>query len=279
MFANAPRLNTFLKVTGHILLAAIACATVFLTVRIAVMPFLVSIIAPSEIQEHAIKGLGSLIAVSVGYYLFVKFYEKRRVTELAINGLEMLSAFLAGGLVISITTGLLFVLGYYQVVSTQPLDEVVFAVIGLTTQAIFGAILFSGIFFRIIEQKVGSQPALVTLSIALGLLNILVDGLNVMVLVSSIVINALWFGIYIYSRNLWVVGLANGAWLSAVFATGILDEHWRASAPIISSAEGSTIITGGTFGPEHSIITILVVSISLLALLRKARQQGQWINR
>jgi hypothetical protein len=155
---------------------------------------------------------------------------------------------------------------------------VIFALIGLSTQTIFGVILFSGIIFRLIEPHLGTKYSLLLLSVLLGLLNIFVDGPDLVVLLSSILMNALWFSIYILSRNLWVSGLASATWLCAVFATGILDEHWRASAPIVSSYNGPILITGGEFGPEHSIITILVVSICLFFILRQAKHMKMFIK-
>jgi len=278
MLDNAPVVKASLKVTLDILLAVACCAVIFITMRFTAIPLIISLIELSEIQTHAVKGLINLLSFSLGYWLFVRFYEKRKAEELALSLRNMLLGTTFGAAIISITTLPLFTFGYYQIVESQSFDEVFFAVIGLSTQAIFGAILFTGIIYRLIEQRIGTKYSLISLSIALGLLNIMVDGPNLVVLLSSTLINALWFSIYILSRNLWVVGLANGAWLSAVFATGILDEHWRASAPIISQYNGPALITGGEFGPEHSVITIVVLSLSVFFLLRAARSKELFVK-
>jgi hypothetical protein len=273
MLDNFPSIRIFFKVTSHILLAIITCAITFLIMKFTVVPLILSLVDMSEIQIYAVKGLVNLLAFSSGYLIYVKFYEKRKTIELAFSGRNMLYGTLSGVAIISITILSLFTLGFYQIVSYQPFDEIFFALIGLFTQAVFGAILFTGIFFRIIEPHVGTTYSLLSLSIALGLLNIVVDGPDLVVLLSSTLINALWFSVYVLSRNLWVVGLSNGAWLSAVFVAGILDEHWRASAPMVSSYNGPVFITGGEFGPEHSIITIVVVSICLFLILRLAKHK------
>lgn len=277
MLENAPSIRIFFKTTLHILLAIMACAIAFLMMKFTAVPLILSLVEMSEIQTHAVKGLASLLSFSLGYLIYVKFYEKRKAVELAFSGRDMLYGTISGAAIISITLLSLFTLGYYQIETYQGFDEVFFALIGLTTQAIFGAIIFTGIFFRLIEQHLGTKYSLLSLSVVLGTLNIMVDGPNLIVLLSSILINALWFSIYVLSRNIWVVGLSNGAWLSAVFATGILDEHWRASAPIVSSYNGPAFITGGEFGPEHSIITIAVVSICLFLILRLARHKKLFV--
>jgi len=278
MLDNAPSMKAFFKVVLQILLAIIICAVAFLILKFTIVPMILPLIEMSEIQTHALKGVVSLIAFSAGYWVYVKFYEKRQTVELAGNGRYMLYGIVAGTAIISVTILPLFALGYYQVVAYQTFNEVLFAFIGLSTQAIFGAILFTGIFFRIIELHLGTKYSLIFLSILLGLLNLLVDGPDVVVLISSMLINALWFSLYVLSRNLWVVGLANGAWLCAVFSTGILDEHWRASAPIISSYNGPVVITGGEFGPEHSIFTVITVTISLFLILRIAHKKKMFIQ-
>jgi len=271
MLDNAPVFRASLKVTLDILLAVACCAVIFIIMRITAIPLILSLVELTEIQTHAVKGLVNLLSFSLGYWLFARFYEKRKAVELVFSVRDMVFGTLLGAAIISVTTLPLFTFGYYQVVANQSFDEMFFAIIGLTTQAIFGAILFTGIIYRLIEQRIGTKYSLLSLSVALGTLNILVDGPDLVVLLSSTLINALWFSIYILSRNLWVVGLANGAWLSAVFATGILDEHWRASAPIVSQYNGPVLITGGEFGPEHSIITIVVVTLCVFLLLRAAK--------
>ena len=271
-------LRAFFKVSWQILLAIIICVAALLITKYTVMALVHSLVEVTEIQGHAVNGLASLFAFSVGYVIYVKFYEKRNATELNFSGRNFSYGAIAGAAIISITISLLFALDNYQVVTYQPLDDVFFALIGLSAQAISGTILFTAIFFRLIEKHIGTRYSLLSLPILLGLVNITVDGPNLVVLLSSALISALWFSIYVLSRNIWVVGLANGTWLCSVFAIGVLDEHWRASAPITTSYSGSVLLTGGEFGPEHSIITILVVSICVFLILRLARKKKLFVK-
>lgn len=278
MLENSPSIRSFFKVAVQIVLAILTCLVLLLVMRFTVVSLIVSSIEMSDIQVHAVKGILSLGAFSLGYWIYVKFYEKRKTVEFSFTGRNMLFSTLFGATTISLTILPLFALSYYQIETYQTFDEVFFAIIGLSTQATFGAILFTGIIFRLIELQIGTKYSLLSLSVLLGLLNIMVDGPDLVVLISSILISALWFSIYVLSRNLWVVGLANGAWLCAVFATGILDEHWRASAPILSNYSGSVLITGGEFGPEHSIVTIVIVSICLFLILRLANLREMFVK-
>jgi hypothetical protein len=278
MLENTPSIRHFVKVTSQILLAVMSCALVFLMIKFTILSFILSLTDMSEIHTHAVKGLASLISFSLGYLIYVKYYEKRKTVELALSGPNILYGTMFGTVIISSTILSLFALGYYQIELFQSSDEVLSALIGLSTQAIVGTIIFTGVFFRLIELQIGTKYSLLSLSILLGLLNIMVDGANLLVLLSTFLINALWFSLYVLSRNLWVVGLTTGAWLSTVFAVGILDEHWRASAPIISNFHGPVFLTGGDFGPEHSVITIVVVSICLFFILHLAKDKELFIS-
>lgn len=284
MFKKSPFLQTLTKTVGHILLAIVAYILAIVMAGRVITPLVLTILAmltevkPNEIQLHALKGLANLLCIGLAYFAYVKYFEKRQAVELAFSGRYMLLGLFSGAVLISITSLSLFAMGYYQVVSHQPMDEMLFALIGLMTQAITGEVLFRGVFFRLIERNVGSLYSLVVVSVLLGLLNILNDGLNLTVLVATILISALWCSVYILSRNLWVVGLFVGGWLYAVFLTGILDEHWRASAPVVSSYNGPVWFSGGQFGPEASVITIVVVAVSLSLVLGLAKRQGCFVG-
>jgi len=55
-------------------------------------------------------------------------------------------------------------------------------------------------------------------------------------------------------------------------------EEFAGKAPIESTYEGPLLITGGAFGPEGSIITLVVVAISTFLVLRWARQKNRFIK-
>ena len=183
MLDNSPSIKIFFKVVLQIILAIMTCSVAFLILKFTALPVIFSLTEMSEIQTHAIKGMVSLFAFSLGYWIYVKFYEKRQTVEFSGHGRYMLYGIFSGAAIISMTILPLFFLGYYQVVAYQTFNGVLFAFIGLSTQAIFGTIIFIGIFFRIIETHLGTKYSLISFSILLGLLNILVDGPDVVVLI------------------------------------------------------------------------------------------------
>lgn len=278
MFENHPVVKGTLRAIAQIVLGIVSIVAAIVIVKRLLLPSILIFVELSEVQLHAVSGLGELVFVSLAYLAYIRFYEKRRTIELAFDGRNMLYGAISGVAIVSVTTLSLFAMGYYEIVTYQALDEMLLVLVALSAQAVVGEFIFRGIFFRIIERQVGTVYSLVLVSVAYGLLNILVDGPNPIVMVSTMLISALWCGVYILSRNLWVVGLHAAGWLYAIFAIGILDEHWRASAPIISNYNGPPLLTGGAFGPDASIISIVVVSIFLFLVLRIARQKDRFIR-
>lgn len=78
--------------------------------------------------------------------------------------------------------------------------------------------------------------------------------------------------------SLWKAGLHHTLWNLAIVVTEIpLSglEDWRAAAPLASRYHGPGWLTGGAFGPENSLITVVVVCSALALSIRHwRRQQG-----
>jgi len=265
----SPVFSNIVKLVSHIFLglvsiiAAIAAAS-FITAQIAP-----NIIALNVEQLSTLKAAINITLTAVFYMAFVRFYEKRAATELAFAGRRMLYGALLGFAMLAVPTLMLFALGNYQVVSDQGMGEMLFVVIGISAIAISEEFIFRAIVFRVMERYIGTLYALLFVCfLSIGLTALSGDGIGFNALFSTALISALWCSIYILTRNIWVVALHHAAWNYAEFSSGILDEHWRTNAPIISRAEGPQILTGGAFGPEASILTMILCAASLLYLYR-----------
>jgi hypothetical protein len=100
-------------------------------------------------------------------------------------------------------------------------------------------------------------------------------------LVSVTMLGLLWAGVFILTRNLWVVVANHAAWnftilLSGVPLSGIKD--WRALAPLETRYAGPDWLTGGMFGPESSLLVIMLITVAVMLLLRIARWNGAFLK-
>lgn len=258
------------KLLGHILLGLAILIAAIVAAKLTIVPIVLMFINLDTEQVHNLGGFADIILTGLFYTAFVRFYEKRRVWELAFQGRAMMYGALAGLLMFSIPVISLFSMGYYEVVTFQGYNAMFFVIFGIGAIAIGEEFIFRGVIFRILEQYIGTLYALMFVSMLLGITSILSnDSLSLAGILTAMLTSALWCAIYVWSRNLWVVGLHHAAWNYAEFASGILDEHWRVSAPILSSAEGPSLLTGGPLGPESSILTLILCSTSLLLIYQQ----------
>jgi len=143
------------------------------------------------------------------------------------------------------------------------------------TAAIFEEILLRGIFFRLIEEKLGSYIALLISALIFGALH-LANPNSSMIAALGIAIQAglLLGASYIYSKNLWFPIAIHFAWnftQSGIFGASTSGNSISKSL-LTSKIDGVKLITGGQFGPEGSIqatLFCLTATIILMILIHK----------
>lgn len=244
--------------------------------RSLLLPALAAVFHLAEPTTAVLRRSGILAFALLGYWLYVRFHEKRAATELRIVPLGIVLGALSGALLISITTLSLFALGNYEVVAVRGMQGVPPIAGAILVAAVIEEIVFRGIVFRALEGALGTVSAVLLQSLLFAILHWFNAGADVAMVLALTLIGAFWTCIFIASRNLWVVGVHHAAWNFAIFATGIPlsgMEDWRAKAPLESIYHGPDWLTGGEFGPETSIITAVVVMASIVVLVQWIRRQ------
>jgi membrane protease YdiL (CAAX protease family) len=272
-----PSRKDLLAALVRLVLALAAFSLSVLLYRSLLLPALTALLHLEEPAIAVFRRSGILLFAVLGYWLYVRWHEKRAATELRIVPLGMALGALSGALLISITTLSLFALGNYEVVAVRGYQGVPAIAGAILVAAILEEIMFRGIVFRTLEGALGTVPALLLQSLVFAIMHSSNAGADLVMVLALTLIGAFWTCIFIASRNLWVVGLHHAAWNFAIFATGIPlsgIEDWRAKAPLESVYHGPVWLTGGEFGPETSIITALVVLASIVVLVRWTRKRS-----
>lgn len=135
-------------------------------------------------------------------------------------------------------------------------------------------VAFRGILFRILEEGVGTRAALVASAVIFSAAHLANHGAHGVTVLSVTLAGLMWAALFIVWRNLWVVAAHHCCWNATIFMIGLplSGEDWRAQAPFETLSHGSILWTGGAFGPEDSLVN-LVVSLAICALLwRLARR-------
>lgn len=138
-------------------------------------------------------------------------------------------------------------------------------------------ILFRGLLYRALSQTVGTWLALASTAALFGAAHAFNPGASV---VSSLAIGLeaglLLGAAYAWTKRLWLpIGLHAG-WNFAEASLFGVTESGKAQAPgaIVGQLHGPAVLTGGGFGPEASIVAVLVCLIPTAYFLWRAHGKG-----
>lgn len=251
-----------------------ACVALY---RFGVMTVLASTFPLSQLQLTSLRRVGVTASLLGAYWAVARFYERRTVSELALAPVAMSLSASSGIILVGITILSLYALDAYQVLSFRGFAAAPSIMGVILVGVIFEEVVFRGVIFRLLEQHAGTAVALVAQALIFGGLHLFNTGTSPTTSISVTLLGAFWAVIYVYSRNLWAAIANHLAWNITIFLSGLPlsgQEEWRLSAPFASSYRGPAWLTGGAFGPEDSIVTLLVMASALGLLTHRAWRQG-----
>jgi uncharacterized protein len=218
-------------------------------------------------------GVFLIFVMCAAYFGYVRLVERRKVVELAHGRapMEFALGLLVGAALFAATASILGLLGVWQIDGANAWTALVYPLSAALGAAFIEEILFRGILFRIAEESLGSWLAIALSAAVFGVAHGFNPGANA---ISTIAIcleaGVLLAAAYIYSRRLWFpIGL-HFAWNFT--ETGIFGASTSGSAAqglLVSRLSGPELLTGGAFGPEASVVAVLVclnASVGLLVL-------------
>ncbi|MEI8145927.1 MAG: type II CAAX endopeptidase family protein, partial [Alphaproteobacteria bacterium] len=228
----------------------------------------------------AIETTAIMAALALAYYVaFVRIIEGRRVTELSLAGMgrELGTGLLIGALLYTACVLILIALGVYRIEGLNPWTFVLPAVAMALSSGVFEELIFRGALFRIVEEWLGSWISLVVSSFVFGFMHLLNPSATILGAVYiSIEAGLLLAAAYMLTHRLWLSIGFHMAWnytQSAIFS-GIVSGGVGAPGLIRSNIQGPTILTGGNFGLESSIIAFALCTATGVALLVLAIKRG-----
>ena len=245
--------------------------------KVLLHPLIGSASSLDESSLAIVRRVSFLLAVVLAYWAFVRFYERRPVRELAPRGEWILLAAVAGSLSIGVTILALYAAGPYELVSFRGFGEAGGVFLTLWVAAVLEEVAFRGILFRILEEALGTRAALFGSAVLFSLAHLQNNGFRAVTLLSVTLGGLMWAEVFILSRNLWVAAAHHCCWNATIFMIGLplSGENWQAQAPWESVVHGASLWTGGAFGPEDSLVNLVVCLAICAALWGLARKRGQ----
>jgi membrane protease YdiL (CAAX protease family) len=270
-----------------IIVGLIICAGLVVAAQIGIRALLKATPLADEVK-NLIGGLIVAVISLISYSVLYSFYEKRKITELSKNHLvkNLALGILLGAVLQSLTIFVIYLTGGFSVISVNNFLYFLPALTMAFTSAIFEEILFRGIIFRLMEEKLGSYIALALSALLFGLMHWANPNSSLIAALGlSVQAGFLLGAAFIYSKNLWFPIAIHFAWnftQSGIYGAST-SGHNIGKSLLTTKIEGTELITGGQFGPEGSIqatLFCLTAAIILMILNHKQNKivRPYWTN-
>ena len=217
-----------------------------------------------------------LILIHVAYLLYVRFVEWRRAGEVSLVGAarEAARGAALGGALMSGAVGILWLAGFYHVAAAHPPAALVPAA-GFMIVAAYGEeLLLRVIFFRILEEWLGTGWALAVSAGLFGLLHQANPHATPISTASITLAGALLGAAFAVTRRIWLPAGVHFGWnflQGGIF--GLPVSGYKTAGLLVASLAGPPALSGGTFGVEGSLLSIALCAAATVPLLLAAARR------
>jgi len=235
--------------------------------------------ADSPLIGIAMAALMAALAFAV-YIAFVKFIERRPVSELAlpVMGRELGLGMLFGAGLYTLCVLVLMVLGVYRIEEINPLALLLPSVAMALSSGVFEELLHRGTIFRNVEELLGSWIALLASALFFGFRHLSnADGNIIGAVAITIEAGVLLAAVYLLTRRLWLSIGFHIAWnftQSGIFS-GSVSGAFEKPGLFKATIEGPELLTGGKFGMEATLVALLICTTAGLVMLVMAVRRGK----
>lgn len=232
-----------------------------------------------------VVGVAAAAVALTAYAVACRVLERRSPVELPARAAwpTLRTGVVAGSALFTMTILVIALLGGYRIVGWGSVGGLLATTGVMAVVAVTEEILFRGVLFRIVEELTGTWGALAISAGLFGLLHLVNPGATVWGAVAiAIEAGAMLGAAYAATRTLWLpIGLHLG-WNVAeagIFGTTVSGSEPGLSGLLEGALSGPAALTGGTFGPEASLVAIIACMVPTILFLRIARQRGHIYGR
>lgn len=227
-------------------------------------------------------GIVAIITVAVLVYIgMVRLLERRAVSEFSVAHAprELAIGILLGVLAITATVGLMWLFGTYRVTGTNSAMTLINALAIGMVPAFTEEIVFRGILHRIIEGSLGTWAALISTSLVFGASHLANPNASWFAAIAIAIEAGLMLGAtYTLTRRLWLPIGMHFAWNWAQGGVyGVPVSGITVNGLLSSEVSGPTLLAGGGFGAEGTVLAIAVCLIIFLAAMVRVYRDNRLI--
>ncbi|WP_433293576.1 lysostaphin resistance A-like protein [Actinoplanes sp. CA-030573] len=230
-----------------------------------------------------ILGLATAVAALFAYGWIVRRTERRAPAEIALPGAASAlgrGTLLGIGLFAAVIANIALLGGYSAGAGSAggAIALIGFMAAAATTEEL----IFRGVLFRIVEERLGTWLALGLTGLLFGLSHLLNPHASLWGAIAiAIEAGGMLAAAYAATRTLWLpIGLHFGWNLAegAIFGTEVSGSD-SPDGLLHGTTSGSTALTGGEFGPEASVYSVLAGLLVTAAFMWLARRRGHIVPR
>lgn len=227
-------------------------------------------------------GIGLAVAGLTCYHWLCRTVELRpSISELDRTGRrsQLWRGTLLGAGLFTVVMVLIAVFGGWQSLSFGSFGGFLGTAGMMASVAVAEELLFRGVVFRIMEEHVGTVIALAVSTLLFGATHLVNANATLWgALAIALTGGAMTTAAYVVTRSLWLpIGL-HFAWNfthTGIFGVMLSGSDAPVHGLLNVTLSGPSVLTGGAFGPEASLLTLLVCLAPTIFLLRRAARTGQ----
>lgn len=235
------------------------------------VPFLLIQAASTSFFEVKLYSrLGQLLGAVMGclsYAFYVTRIEKRAVSELGLKG--ALGEYGAG-----------FALGGLRALSLAPSGVIVLPLLMHITVGLIEEMMLRGIFFRVVQESVGSWLALLASGVVFGGMHLINDNTSVLGIANIAAAGVFFAAAFMLTGRLWLCAALHASWnfvQDGVFSLAV-SGHEVKSGLLTTQLSGPDWLTGGAFGIEGSAVDLVLVALASAAMVLLAQRRGRMVQ-
>lgn len=265
----------------RIIIAVLFLAPVILLHNIFVEFILNDIKEPLNSILYFSETIIFIILLYLSYLLYTKYIEKRKPIEFNTKKwyIEYAEGLIIGSGVIIFLVLLFIVFGFYKIEQINSPFILVTRIFRYSIGSFIEELIFTIIFFRLVEEFAGSKVSIIVTSLLFGLMHFGNDNASVLSAFYTAAAHIFLLAPFVLTRRIWMIWALHFAW--NFFQTGVFGMNNSGMAHdgfISSTVTGPNWVTGGSYGVEASYISLFIQLIIGVLILRQAIKSGQFVK-
>lgn len=236
-------------------------------------------------EEKLFSRMGQLIGACMGclsYAFYVVKIEKRAVSELAFKGAlrEYSAGFVLGGLMVCISVAAIAALGGLRTLSVASGSIIALPLLMHITVGLIEEMAMRGIFFRVLQESLGSWLALLASGLVFGAMHLVNDNISALAIANITVAGVFFAAAFLLTGRLWLCAALHAGWnffQDGIFSLAVSGHEVKAGL-FVTELSGPDWLTGGAFGIEGSAVDLAFVVLASAAMVLLAWRRGRIVR-